>query len=55
MKNITKIFGTLILILVTSLTFAQNDKAKFYQKMVQNLGQFASCQSIEDFNNLSNQ
>lgn len=55
MKNITKIFATIILLVITSSNFAQADKSKFYQKMGQNLGQFAACQSIEDFNNLSNQ
>lgn len=46
---------TLFAILFTTVhLFSQSNKAVYFQKMGETLGQYATCQTVEDYNNLSN-
>ena len=49
-----KIITTIAILFVTLSIFSQSNKAKYFQKMGQTLGEYASCNSIEDYNKLSN-
>ena len=50
-KSIT----TIAILFLTFSMYAQGNKQMYYQKMGQTLGGFASCKTVEDYNNLSNQ
>ena len=50
MKRTTLFFAA---IFIASIAMGQNEK--YYQKMGEALGQFASCTSVEDYQNLANQ
>ena len=50
MKRSTLFFAA---IFIASIAMGQNEK--YYQKMGETLGQFASCSSVEDYQNLANQ
>ena len=50
MKRTTLFFAA---IFIATIAMGQNEK--YYQKMGEALGQFASCSSVEDYQNLANQ